>query len=225
MLQPKETESRPVYCMEQPPYTRSSLRLTLIIVSLLGLSLTSIFLSRRTIHQIQEASASIYQDRLVPTAIIASLTSKIYQKRLLLETHVLGKTGSGASLIGPALNRLNRQVDSLVTEFAQTKLTLEEAGQLTLLKERLAVYNQLEGEITTKSGDQPQAPQMLFAGSGHTAFGQVAQTLTELSTLQLTVGEQLLNQSRGQTNYIYVLTTIQIGLVIIVAFSMFWHKF
>jgi hypothetical protein len=211
--------------MQQTRETRSRLRLTLLIVSLLGLSLTSIFLSRRTVQQIQQASASIYKDRLVPTAIIANLTSKIYQKRLLLEPHVLGKTKPGANLVGAALDRLNRQVDSLLTEFGQTKLTAEEADQLALLTQRLAVYNRLEGEITTKLVDQPQAQQVLFAGRGHTAFGQVAQTLTQLSTLQLTVGEQLLNQSRGQTNYIYVLTTVQIGLVLIVGLSLFWHRF
>lgn len=211
--------------MEQTPDTRSRLRLTLLIVSLLGLSLTSIFLSRRTVHQIQQASASIYKDRLVPTAIIASLTSKIYQKRLLLEPHVLGEEKPGANVVGARLERLNRQVDSLLTEFVQTKLTPEEADQLALLQQRLAAYNQLEAEMTTKLVDQPQAQQVLFAGTGHTAFGQVAATLTELSTLQLTVAEQLLNQSRGQTNYIYVLTTIQIGLVLIVALSLFWRRF
>jgi hypothetical protein len=211
--------------MEQTHKTRSRLRLTLLIVSLLGLSLTSIFLSRRTVHQIQQASASIYQDRLVPTAIIASLTSKIYQKRLLLEPYVLGNTKPGTNLVGSTLDRLNRRVDSLLTEFGETKLTPEEADQLTLLKQRLAVYNRLEEEITTKLVDQPEAQQVLFAGTGHTAFGQVAQTLTDLSTLQLTVGEQLLNQSRGQTNYIYVLTTIQIGLVLVVGLSLFWHRF
>jgi hypothetical protein len=211
--------------MEQPPYIRSRLRLTLLIVCLLGLSLTSIFLSRRTVQQIQEASASIYQDRLVPTAIIASLTSKIYRKRLLLETHVLGNPKPDAGLAGSALDRINRQVDSLLIEFGRTKLTPREAEQLALLKQRLAVYNRFEGEITTKLVNQTQAQQTLFAGSGYTAFGQVDQTLGELSTLQLTVGEQLLNQSRGRTNYIYVLTTVQIGLVVIVGFSLFWHRF
>jgi hypothetical protein len=75
----------------------------------------------------------------------------------------------------------------------------------------------------TQPVSQPQAQQALFAGTGLTVFNQVAQTLTELSDLQLTVGEQLLSQSRGQTLYIYVLTTIQIGLVVIVSLGLFWN--
>ncbi|GAA4465463.1 hypothetical protein GCM10023189_46130 [Nibrella saemangeumensis] len=211
--------------MEQPRNKPSRLRLTLSVVSLLGLILTSIFLSRRSVHQIQEASASIYKDRLVPTAIIAKLTSQVYQKRLLLEPYGVGKTKPQAGTVVLALDRLNRQIDSLITEFGQTKLTPEEAERLELLKQRLTVYNQLEGELTESLTDLPKAQQVLFTGTGHTAFGQVAQTLTELSALQLTVAEELLSQSRGQSNYIYVLTAIQIALVVLIALSLFWYRF
>ncbi|RIV17741.1 hypothetical protein DYU11_31040 [Fibrisoma montanum] len=210
--------------MEQPRNTRSPLRLTLLIVSLLGLILTSIFLSRRSVHQIQEASASIYKDRLVPTAIIARLTSQVYQKRILLEPYVLGQTKPQASNVASSLDRLNRQIDSLLTEFGQTKLTPKEADQFNRLKQRLAVYNQLEGEITNNLTDLPKANQIFFVGTGRTAFGEVSQTLADLSTLQVTVGEELVSQSRGQSNYIYVLTAIQIGLVLTVGLSLFWHR-
>ena len=211
--------------MQQSPAKRSPLRLTLLIASLLGLILTSIFLSRRSVDQIQKVSAAIYRDRLVPTAIIANLTSKVYQKRLLLESHVLGKTEPGVTAMVSTLNRINHQIDSLLTDYGKTKLTPKEADHFTSLKQRLMVYNQLEEEITTKLVNQPKEQQVLFAGSGLTAFGQVAQTLTELSNLQLLVGERLLNQSRGQTNYIYVLTALQIGLVLIVGFSLFWQRY
>ncbi|MDJ1470135.1 MCP four helix bundle domain-containing protein [Cytophagaceae bacterium DM2B3-1] len=211
--------------MEKSTNNRSTLRLTLLIASLLGLILTSIFLSRRSVNQIQETSASIYKDRLVPTAIIASLNSKVYQKRLLLESHVLGKTDPGGSFMGSTINRLNRQIDSLLVEYDKTKLTSKESNQFTLLKQRLSVYNHLEEEIIAKLVDQPQEQQTLFAGTAYTTFGQVAQTLTELSSLQLTVGERLLNQSRGQANYMYVLTALQIGLVLIIGFSLFWQRY
>jgi hypothetical protein len=211
--------------MEKSPTKHSPIRLTVLIISLLGLILTGIFLNRRSVHQIQEASASLYEDRLVPTAIIAKLTSRVYQKRLLLESFVLGKTKADISLVSATLDKVNRQVDSLMTKFSQTKLTIKEAEQLNQLKQRLAVYNQLEGEFTAKLSDLPKALPVLFADTGNTAFGEVAETLAELSALQLTVGEDLLNQSRGQTNYIYVLTAIQISLVVAVVISLFWHRF
>ena len=206
--------------MTQPNGNRSPVRSLLLMISLLGLILTSIFLSRRSVHDVQEASASIYEDRLVPTGMLVNLTATVYRKRLLLETYVLATNKPNRGLIGSTLNRLNRRTDSLLTEFGQTKLTIKEADRLQLLRQRLAVYNQLEGELTTQYIDMPKAQQTLFAGSGSTAFGQVAQTLDELASLQLNVGEELLNESRCQINYIYVLTALQIGLLVVIGLSL-----
>ncbi|WP_233208073.1 MCP four helix bundle domain-containing protein [Siphonobacter sp. BAB-5405] len=195
----------------EKPRNNPILRNSLLIASLLGLILTSIFLSRRSVNQIQQASVSIYKDRLVPTAIIAKLTSQVYSKRLLLESYMLGKTKPEPNAVTYALDRSNRQIDSLMTEFVATNLTHKEAEQFDLLKQRLEVYNQLEGDLTRNLTDSPQAQQILFVGRGNTAFSQVIQTLTDLSALQVKVGQELLNQSNGQSNYIYVLTALQIG--------------
>ncbi|MGA0555090.1 MCP four helix bundle domain-containing protein [Larkinella sp. VNQ87] len=211
--------------MKNSQMNQSPLRLTLLVVGLLGLILTSIFLNRRSVQQIQEASASIYQDRLVPTAIIARLTSDVYQKRLLLESYVLGKSDPKPADQAFVFDRFDRQNDSLMTVFGQTKLTPKEADLYNLLKQRLADYRRLEGEIIGNLTDLPKAQQVFFVGDGYRAFSQIAQTLAELSALQLTVGEELLSQSRGQSNYIYVLTALQIGLVLLIALSLFWHRF
>lgn len=211
--------------MTPPSATRSSARTILLVISLLGLILVSIFLSRRRVHDIQEASASIYNDRLVPTGLIVNLTAAVYRKRLLLETYLLTDPKFDTGQKASTFNQLNRRIDSLLTEFGQTKLTQQEAGQLHHLKQRLVVYNQLESKLTTNLADPAQAKQILFAGSGSTAFGQIAQTLDELASLQLTIGRELFNESRGQTNYIYVLTALQIGLVLMIGLSLFWHRF
>lgn len=210
--------------MTPPSVTRSSARTILLVIGLLGLFLTSIFLSRRRVHDIQEASASIYNDRLVPTGLLVNLTATVYRKRLLLETYLLTDPKSDTGQMASTFNQLNRRIDSLLTEFGQTKLTLKEADQLHQLKQRLVVYNQLESTLTTNLADPTQAQQVLFAGSGSTAFGQIAQTLDELASLQLTIGGELVNKSRGQTNYIYVLTALQIGLVLMIGLSLFWHR-
>ena len=211
--------------MEQSVKKQSRIRSVLLVIGLLSLVLTSIFLSRRSANEVQKASASIYQDRLVPSGILVNLTSAIYQKRLVLETYVLTPGEPDNQQAGSKLERLNRRVESLLTEFEQTKLTGREADQLQLLKERLLIYNGLETQLTTNQTDSPGSQRALFAGTGGASFRQVAQTLDELSALQLTVGEKLLGESRGQTNYIYVLTALQIGLVVLIGISLFWHRF
>jgi hypothetical protein len=205
--------------------TRSSLRSLLLVISLLGLILISIFLSRRSVHDIQQASASIYKDRLVPTGILVNLTAMVYRKRLLMETYVLATQKPNRASVASTLELINRRIDSLLTEFTQTKLTVKETDQLQLLQQRLTVHDQIEGQLMAGMTDQPTTQLALFTGRGTTAFSQVAQTLDQLAALQLTVGEELLGDSRGQTNYIYILTALQIGLVLTIGLSLFWHRF
>lgn len=75
------------------PDNHFPVRSILLVIGSLGLILTSIFLSRRSVHDIQQASVSIYKDRLVPTGILVNLTATIYRKRLLLNVRAgLSKT-------------------------------------------------------------------------------------------------------------------------------------
>lgn len=213
--------------MESTPKKQSRTRTLLLVIGLLGLVLTSIFLSRRSVHAVQQASVAIYQDRLVPTGILVNLTSAVYRKRLLLETFVF--TAGPADnpdhqSVSATLERLNRRIDSLLTEFRQTKLTPREANRLQLFTDRLLIYNDLETNLMTGQVDSPGSQRTLFAGTGRASFGQVVQTLDELSALQLTVGESLLSESRGLTNGIFVLTALQIGLVLFIGLSLFWYR-
>ena len=211
--------------MEEPAKKPSRLQSIMLIVGLLGLTLISIFLNRRSVHEIQKIASSIYQDRLVPSGILVNLTSAIYRKRLVLETFVLTVGETDRRQVSSGLERLNRQIDSLLTEFERTKLTVIEANRLQLLKEQLKLYNGLETQLTTNQTGSSGSQRALFASTGSTSFGQVAQTLDELSALQLRVGEELLGESRGRTNYIYVLTALQIGLSVVISVSLFWHRF
>ncbi len=211
--------------MEQPAQKQSRLRATLLVIGLLGLVLTSIFLSRRSVNAVQKASASIYQDRLVPSGILVNLTSAIYKKRLVLDTYVLKGGGANNQLIRSGLDRLNRRIDSLLTEFERTRLTVREGNRLRLLRERLSIYNSLETQFTADQPDSPGTQRTLLVGTSSASFGQVTQILDELSALQLTVGNELMRESRGQANYIYVLTALQIGLVLMIGVSLFWYRF
>ncbi|SOD79561.1 MCP four helix bundle domain-containing protein [Spirosoma fluviale] len=209
--------------MSQTHY--NPLRSGLLVISLLGLILTSIFLSRRNTYKIQEDSVSIYKDRLVPTAILVNLMSTVYGKRMLLETQLLTKGKPDVGLGGSNMDQFNRRTDSLLTEFGRTKLTVKEADQLRLFKRQLSVYDRLEVDLATKFTSLSKDQQLQIARRASTAFGQTVQTLNELASLQLTVGEELLEESRGQTNDIYILTALQIGLVLFVGLSLYWHRF
>jgi hypothetical protein len=208
-----------------PAPTPSRLRSILLIISLLGLILTSIFLNRRSLYEIQQASASIYQDRLVPSGILVNLTSVVYQKRLALEAYARTTSQPEEQVVFSTLDRLNRRLDSLLTEFERTRLTSREADQLQLLKQQLFFYSKLEAPLMTTQTKATSSQPVILTSTGNTAFWQIAQTLEKLSTLQLNVGEELVSGSRGKTNYSYVLTALQTGLVLMIVLSLFWHRF
>ncbi|ADB38954.1 hypothetical protein Slin_2942 [Spirosoma linguale DSM 74] len=211
--------------MSKTYYNPLPVRSVLLVISLLGLILTSIFLSRRSTHKIQEESVSIYKDRLVPTAILVNLMSTVYGKRMLLETKLLTIEKPDSGLVGSSLDQFNRRADSLLTEFERTRLTTKEADHLQLFKRQLNGYDRLEAELAAKFTSLPKDRQVKLTRTASTAFSQIIQTLNELSTLQLTVGEELLERSRGQTNDVYILTALQIGLVLFVGLSLYWHRF
>lgn len=196
-----------------------------LVISLLVLTLVSIFLSRRSLHELQQASTSVYMDRLVPSVILVNLTSTIYQKRLVLETSKLTVNRPEAHPVGSTMDQLDRRVDSLLTEFGRTRLTTQEAHQFHLLKQRLLFYNGLASQLNIDRQEVMGSTGTLFAGSSNAAFRQVVQTLEALSTLQLSVGEDLLIGSREQTLYSYVLTALQIGLLLLIGLSLFWYRF
>ncbi len=83
------------------------------------------------------------------SGILVSLTATVYRIRLLLETYVLATNKPNTGLTASTLDRLNRRIDSLITEFGRTKLTVREAHRFRFLKQRLAVYNQLESKLMT----------------------------------------------------------------------------
>ncbi|GAB3017098.1 MCP four helix bundle domain-containing protein [Spirosoma pulveris] len=201
------------------------LRSGLLVISLLGLILTSIFMSRSNTQKIQEESVSIYKDRLVPTAILVNLMSTVYGKRMMLEAQLLAAEKPDVGLVRSNLDQFNRRTDSLLTEFNRTKLTAKEADQLRLFKRQLSIYDRLEVELATQFTSLPKDRQLQITRTASMAFGQTVQTLNELAALQLTVGQELLEESRGKTNDIYILTALQIGLVLFVGLSLFWHRF
>ncbi|AQG80680.1 MCP four helix bundle domain-containing protein [Spirosoma montaniterrae] len=208
--------------MNQPTQPRSRLRATLLLIGILGLILTSIFLSRSSVGQIEKSVASIYKDRLAPTAILVHLTSNLYGKRLVLENYLLSAERPDPTLLQGQMDRSDRHTDSLLTEFEQTRLTQREAEELRAFRQYITEYNQLEKQVLQQATtNRTQAQKMLFTGSGNTAFGQAATKLDELSALQLTVGEELLSESRSNVDHIYVFSALQIGLTLLIGIIVF----
>ncbi|KAB7731258.1 hypothetical protein F5984_10680 [Rudanella paleaurantiibacter] len=194
----------------------TTLRDIILFASFLGLILVSVFLCRRALVDIQEMTTSIYEDRLVPTALVVNLTSAVYRKRMLLEKNPPTE-GPAAAALQERVKVDNQRVDSLITDYTKTKLTTEEAGQLRLFQQQLADYNKAEAGVLNRT---PTQTADVYSQTLLDTFGQMLNSLNKLATLQLTVGEDVLEQARQKTRYILILTALQIGLILLIGSLM-----
>jgi len=190
----------------------------LLIASFLGLILLSVFLCRRNLTDIQEMTTSIYQDRLVPTATTMSLASAMYRKRQLLDHCAQADQKTSPAVLKWQIEDTNERVDSLIEAFAKTQLTTTEANHLRTFRQRLALYNRSERAFLA-SATQPTASSDSMA----VAFRQLTDELNNLAALQVTVGEDLLDDAREKTRSTLVLTACQIGLILLIG-GLIWQR-
>lgn len=209
------------------PRNRSNSRLRTIIVfiALFGLILASIFFSRRSAQQIRQSTTSIYNDRLIPTALLVELTETLYGKRLAVENYLLTAGKPDADSPASQLRTADGRIDSLMREFEQTKLTPEESQYLRAFQQSHQSYGQLEKRaVELAKTDLKKAQGLLFADTGPAVFAQATTQLHALTKLQVSVGDELLTESKEEISHVYVLTALQIGLLVLIAFAVFWRN-
>ncbi len=212
--------------MPAPDSTRNRSRTLFLLIALLSLILVSVFLSRDSLLQLRQASVSTYNDRLVPTAIIVQLTATLNNQRQSLEDYVFSEQKQSMKLLTWQIDHNKRRADSLLTRFSKTLMTEEETIELQAFRRQLADYNQLTNETLTVAATNPsRAGQLLLTPSNRNAFGQMNRTLDQLTTLQLTVGDELLTESNDQTNHIFVLTALQIGMILLICITVLRGRF
>jgi len=212
--------------MPAPDSTRNRSRTLFLLIALLSLILVSVFLSRDSLLQLRQASVSTYNDRLVPTAIIVQLTATLNNQRQSLEDYVFSEQKQSMKLLTWQIDHNKRRADSLLTRFSKTLMTEEETIELQAFRRQLTDYNQLTNETLTVAATNPsRAGQLLLTPSNRNAFGQMNRTLDQLTTLQLTVGDELLTESNDQTNHIFVLTALQIGMILLICITVLRGRF
>lgn len=207
--------------MPKADSTRNRSSTLFLLIALLSLILVSVFLSRDSLLQLRQASVSTYNDRLVPTAIIVQLTATLNNQRQSLEDYVFSEQKQPMNLLTWQIDHNKRRADSLLTKFSKTLMTKEETIELQAFRRQLTDYNQLTDEALTVAATNPgRAGQLLLTPANRNAFGQMNRTLDQLTTLQLTVGDELLTESNDQTNYIFVLTALQIGMIFLLGIAV-----
>ena len=196
---------------------QQKMKAALLLGCIMVLVLVSVLLSRNNIEGIDKSFSSLYTDRLIPTTDIVYLTESLYQKRLLMEKQLMAQEENSWENVSRQLNSHNQRIDSLVGEFEKTYLVKEELASLRAFQNRHREYARLEQKIVDlgKAGDR-SAGLSLHANSGEALFGKTMARLRELTQIQSSVGRELLKESHRDVLQFVFLSTIQIGMVIVI---------
>ncbi|CAG5003997.1 hypothetical protein DYBT9275_03276 [Dyadobacter sp. CECT 9275] len=173
--------------------------------------------SRQNIKGINKSFSSIYQDRLLPTTTIIYMTENLYGKRLTLERYLLSGQDMPVGDLKERLQHHNAKIDSLVTSFEGTYLVDQEAKSLVALKNRMNEYALLEKMILNfyTSGHYEEGKK-LFEGAGASTFQSTIMNLNELTTIQSSVGQELIKESKSDIANVDNILLFQISMAVVI---------
>jgi hypothetical protein len=188
----------------------------LLSVIMLLVVLNSV-VSKLNIQGIDESFDSIYADRLIPAIDIVYLMENLYNKRLVLEKHLLLTTESSTTDTKRLLYGYDQKIDSLITAFEQTYLVEQESKSFKALKTRIDEYAVLEKSILSLStaGHKDKGWE-LFEGNGAAVFHNTITRLNELTNIQSIVGKELMKSSKSDVSISNFYSTLQIVLAIVI---------
>ncbi|KAA9356187.1 MCP four helix bundle domain-containing protein [Larkinella humicola] len=196
---------------------QQKIKAAFLLTGIMVLIVLSTFLSRSNINDIDKSFSSIYQDRLIPAVDMVYLIENLYTKRLLVEKHLTSTTTSTPAEIKAFLKTKNQSIDSLIRNYEKTFLITEEAKSLHAFKNRVAEYALLENRILrlSQSGNK-EAGSVVFNGKGSRTFQQAILCLNELTNIQYTEGQSLMNESKTESSQFNLISSLQIAIAIVI---------
>ncbi|WKV13074.1 hypothetical protein [Marivirga harenae] len=180
-------------------FIQQKLKLASALIVILVLVLINNRWENKNINELGETFSSVYKDRLLVENYIFKLATATQEKKYLL-TDFGQKQGID---IDDEFALINKQVDSLLSDYQMTYLTVAEK---TVFKDYLDNYEKLRVvEQNPKIGVYKL----------NNLYNENIELLNKLSTIQMKVGEDLYNNSRSIVTSNASLSYLELGLLII----------
>lgn len=174
------------------------------------------YLEHQNIDQIDESFNSIYYDRLVPATELLHMTQNLYEQRMLMESALLGNQPDLQKLEN-ALDDVAHDTDLRVVNFEKTFLVKHESYALVGFKRGMHEYSKIEEEIiTTLAAGQIEQARKIYSQRLRPKFSQTLSKLEDLSSIQTSVGKDILDQSRSTISNSSLVLTLQIVTAVII---------
>jgi hypothetical protein len=171
---------------------------------------------QKNISDINNSVNSIYEDRLIPATDIFYLSENLHHRQLLVE-QFLFRDGSDIEFLKASLDQHNRKMDALIQKYEKTYLVKEESMFLEKFKRSVENYSGLESRILALSAAQQKPGAIkLYEASGRASIESTINQLTSLTTIQSSVGEKLVNDTKGIVATSNFLSDLQLVLAIVI---------
>lgn len=177
----------------------------LILVFLLLLATNLI--DRKNFKRINESMVSIYSDRLVVNGFVYHLSELIHEKNKSVLT-------ANESFYKERNEAINQEIDEIVIQFYETKLTPDEKINLDAFSKKIRELKAIEDSLSIK-------PLKLFEEPIKTALleqmSKIDKDLNILSKIQLDEGRRQYFISKEALESIELLTKLEVYALVIIA--------
>lgn len=177
-------------------------RLGLVLLALIGLLMASVIIERSYFSTVNDQSASIFYDRLMPTNYVYRLADHLATRRWVL--------AMDTTQPGTTLQHHHEAMAQVVEDFEQTYLVQEEAVSLNAFKNQLAHYRHLEQQWL--ANPTPHIRQQL-----RQCYNILHRELNTLSRIQTRIGAHLMENTRKLVTTAKLITIGQVTLLLIIA--------
>ncbi|MEW4924414.1 MCP four helix bundle domain-containing protein [Algibacter sp. 2305UL17-15] len=166
------------------------------------LIITTNLVDKNNFTRVRDAVVTIYEDRLIAKDLIFEMLKAVHEKEVAVAL-------SDSLFFLQENDKINNDVQSLISRYEQTKLTSEESSVFEDLKDNFQSLKIAEGSyIASYPKDENNLVEQI---------SEVKENLSELSKIQLNEGRRQMSISKKALETVELFTHIEIYLLIFLA--------
>jgi predicted DNA-binding protein (MmcQ/YjbR family) len=174
-------------------------------------------LEDKSIKQMSESFASLYNDRLIPATDLFFIAEKLNLKKDLIESYISNDfVLADQNTINKKLLAHNESIDSLLLKYEKTFLVTPEKKHLVELKSNILSSRIIEKNIINSLKIKETLSKQSISTLLNDSYKEIFNKLSELTQIQSKIGDELIKNSKSIVSGTNLYSTIQFVLAIII---------
>jgi hypothetical protein len=166
-------------------------------------------MEKSNVSELGTSFSSVYEDRLVVESYIYKFSDYLYQKKLVIDDC---HSAQQAAMMSKKITLHNTAIQKMITAYEQTKLTEAEAKYFADFKKNISEIVALENNMLVRSNNFERC-----RSDFNQEVDKALSNLDELSSIQLSEGKALNENSKRIMAGSEILTQFELVVLIIIA--------